>query len=188
MGKGFEAAGIEYVGIDVDRRSIDVARSRGVTAFEMAVEDFVSSHLRSRKFDLVISSNALEHVANPRRAFATIKNAVGGLAVVIVPNPEGLLPRLKANPIALKLVQKIVGNNRVIAFTIDGYWHNLAYSRTTLRYLASLVGLRVQHLRTIGINDNVFGFVQRNETLLYRAASRILGALDLDSQLILVAS
>lgn len=188
MGRGFMDAGVDYVGIDVDRRSVEAARARGICAHEVPIEELAASELGARKFDLVLSSNALEHVSDPLRAFQALRSAIGGLAVIIVPNPEGFLPAIKAHPLALRLVQRTVGNTRVTAHTIDGYWHNLAYSRETLRYVASAVGLQVRRLRTIGINDSTFGFVQRNETLLYRIATAVLGTLDLDSQLILVAS
>lgn len=188
MGQGFSDIGVEYAGLDVDKRSVLAARARGIDAHELPIEELPAAELGSRRFDLVLSSNALEHVSNPMRAFEAVKAVTGGLAVVIVPNPEGLLPAIKANPLALKLLQRAAGNKRVIAHTIDGHWHNLAYSLATLRYVAAAVGLQVRRLRTVGINDATFGFVQRNETLSYRLATSLLGALDLDSQLILVAS
>lgn len=186
MGAGFDALNIAYFGVDVDQASVEFAKSKGINVTQIGAEELPSSLLGKSRFDLILSSNALEHVKNPIKAFESVRLLLNGLAVLIVPNPEGALPRAKANPLVLSLIQRIVGNKRVIAYSIDGYWHNIAYSRRTLHHLCQRAGLKVRKLRTIGINDDVFGFVQPNSSLLYRMASNMLSALDLDSQLILV--
>jgi SAM-dependent methyltransferase len=187
MGVGFEVLGVRYSGIDVDAASVSFARSQGLEVEELPVEALSASALASRSFDLVLSSNVLEHVDGPMCAFQEIRRATRRLAVIVVPNPEGLLPRLKANRAFLRVAQRFWGHDRVIAYSIDGFWHNIAYSRRTLAYLAAHASLDVKSLRSIGINDPVFGFVQPNASLLYRGVAALGRMLDMDSQLLLVA-
>jgi len=187
MGAGFKSLGIPYTGLDVDSASVDFARKQDIDAHAVAVEDLPASSLAGRRYDLVISSNALEHVDSPLRAFEAVRGAMGQRSVIIVPNPEGLLPRLKANRFFLRAIQWILDSDRVTAYSIDGYWHNMAYSRQTLAHLCERVGLEVNELHSIGINDPTFGFVQPNESRLYRIVAAAGGLVDMDSQLLLVA-
>jgi hypothetical protein len=85
-----------------------------------------------------------------------------------------------------KLIQRITGTDRKIAYSIDGYWHNISYSKETLRYLCDITGIDVIKIESIGNNDPVFGFVQPNTTLLYRLASSFAALLKMDSQLLLI--
>ncbi len=187
MGPGFISAGVAYTGIDVDSISVDLARSKGLDVHKVPAEQVRSTEIGTRTYDLVLSSNALEHVATPLEAFHSVRQCTGELAVIIVPNPEGLMPRAKSNPLVRKMVQTFLGNKREIAYTIDGYWHNIAYSKQTLQQLASASGLNVRTLRSIAINDDVFGFVQPNSSLAYRMIEALAGIFDMHTQLILVA-
>jgi SAM-dependent methyltransferase len=187
MGIPFQEVGCAYTGLDVDNSSVELARAKGLDVHCIAGEDLHRSPLGQRSYDLVLSSNTLEHVQDPVMVFENIRKVVNGLAVIIVPNAEGLLPRMKANQAFLKLVQGYWRHNRVIAYTIDGYWHNIAYSRNTLTHLCKQSGLAVRELRSISINDATFGFVQPNNSPVYRGLSWITRRLDVESQLILIA-
>jgi len=187
LGMGLRGIGVEYTGIDVDGASVRFAQDGGLEIHQLGIEDLPSSPLAQRRFDLVVSSNAFEHVSSPVRSFQALRTATKGVAVVVVPNPEGLLPRAKANPFFLRIVQTVRGSDRIIAYSIDGYCHNIAYSRRAISYFCRRSGLRVESLHSIGINDPVFGFVQPNEARLYRMVSRVGSLLDMDSQLLLVA-
>jgi len=187
LGVGFRDIGVEYTGIDVDSASVRFAQDDGLDVHQLGIEELPTSPLSQRSFDLVVSSNAFEHVSSPVRAFQALRAVTKSVAAIVVPNPEGLLPRAKANPLFLRIVQNVTGSNRVIAYSIDGYWHNIAYSRRAIAYLCRRSDLRVESLHSIGINDPVFGFVQPNETKLYRLVARVGSLLEMDSQLLLIA-
>jgi len=188
MGQGFNAIGCEYTGVDIDSKSIEFARSKGINAHCLSAEDIGSLAQKNQKFDLILSSNVLEHVAIPTKALQELKAICGGVIVIIVPNPEGLLPRLKANKSIRRIFQRALHSDREIAYSIDGYWHNLAYPQRTLRYPCEQVGLKPLRISSMNINDRVYGFVQRNPSLLYKFASGISGMLGMDSEVILIAN
>ena len=87
----------------------------------------------------------------------------------------------------MRLSQLYHKNSREIAYSIDGYWHNIAYCAKTLEHLANNASLEVLEIKTIGINDKTFGFVQPNLSLLYRMASGFAAILRMDTGIMLVA-
>ncbi|MCD4816888.1 MAG: methyltransferase domain-containing protein [Methanosarcinales archaeon] len=188
MGIGFQSIGCDYTGIDVDAKSIEFAKSKGINAHCTKIEDIQNSHSNVVKnYDLVISSNVFEHLDDPSKAFANLKFiSRNGIIVIIVPNANGLFGRLKANKVLSKISQLIQGNNRDIAYSIDGYWHNLAYTKNTLEHLCVKEGIDIASLDFMSINNPIFGFVQPNRTLLYRIASSVAKILKMDSEIILI--
>jgi len=187
MGVGFESADRTYTGVDVDRESIEFARAKGINAHCISAEQLADSELRDRQYDLVLSSNVFEHVGNPMSAFVSARRVCQGALVLIVPNALGLYQRLRAAPWVRRLAQAVLGNTRDIAYSIDGHWHNIAYTSRTLDYLCRHSGFVPIRCGTMSINDPLFGFVQRNSTWQYRAASAIAGLVRMDSELLLVA-
>ncbi len=184
LGPAFEGLGVRYTGTEVDESLLAFARRNGVNAHPIPAETMAEADVLRGGFDLVLSSNVFEHVVSPPAAFGALAALSFERAVVIVPNAEGFLPRVKAwRPLRLALNR--VARRSDNAHTIDGHWHNIAYSRQSLGLLAGKAGLVVEELRTIGINDPTFGFVQPNPSLAYRAASACLTYLDVESQLIL---
>lgn len=186
MGKGFESVGCEYAGIDVDFRSVEFARQKGLNVYRGFAEDILESRIADISYDLVISSNVLEHVNNPLRVMEIVRHLSKGIVVIIVPNPEGLFARMKASTLVRNVINRVLNSQRDVAYSIDGCWHNVAYSRDTLRYLCDAVGLIPLQISQMGINDPVFGFVQRNGAVLYRLASSCAHVVGLDSELLLV--
>ena len=189
MASGFVESGCIYTGIDVDASSIEFAKRHSVDAHDIRIEDIANedSPLAGQKFDLVISSNVFEHVDDPVKALEMANLVCGGIVIIIVPNPRGLYQVLKANKVMLRLIQLILGNKREIAYSIDGYWHNIAYNKNTLKFLAQGAGLEFIDLTAIGINDEVFGYVQPLDSPLIRIAADFAHLLKMDSQLMLIA-
>ena len=189
MGQAFIAHGCDYTGIDVDATSISYAKDKGINAHCVALEELCKApHLLADQYDLIISSNVFEHLNSPKEAFSNLKLINNGIIVIIVPNAEGLSAILKANKLFSKLIQFIMHNNRDIAYSIDGYWHNISYTKETLEYLCAKADINIIKNEPIGINDPVFGFVQPNMTLLYRMYSWIASLLKKDSEIILIAA
>jgi len=187
MGKGFSSLGCEYTGIDVDATSIELAKSKGIEAHCMAIEEIcdASSTIRSG-YDLIISSNVFEHLDDPSKAFSNLRHISNGIIVVIVPNAQGLFTVLRANRGCSKMIRMTLGSEREVAYSIDGYWHNISYTKQTLNYLCAKAGIEVLALDLISINDPVFGFVQPNPTFLYRMASAVAAIVKMESEIILV--
>lgn len=188
MGPGFSDQGINYLGLDIDEYSLELARNRSIAVMSLRAEKIGSSSLVNEHFDLIISSNAFEHFNCPVDAFAGLAKLDFDQAVIIVPNPLGILPAIKASSLARCLIKAYLNSERDIAYTIDGYWHNIAYSKLTLRFLCDIAGLKINDLNSIGINDATFGFVQPNKSLSYRLVSGVMNLLDMQSQLKLIVS
>jgi SAM-dependent methyltransferase len=81
--------GITAVGIEVDQRSVRLARERGVVIHERLDE-------LEHPCDAATISHVLEHVDDPVGLLTDIRSHLtpGGLLVVAQPNAGGLLPRL----------------------------------------------------------------------------------------------
>src|SRR5262249_11168596 len=150
----------------------------------VSAEGLPGSPLGARRFDLVLTSNVMEHVDDPVAAFAALRAVTGGVAAIVVPNPEGLIPRLKANRVFRRALQLYLGRRRQeTAHTIDGVWHNIAYGKRTLAHLCRRVGFEVIELHSNRIDDPVFGFVQPpNDSRLYRAVAGLAERLDMHSE------
>ncbi len=187
MGKGFESLGCSYTGIEVDTASVAFAQKEGLEVYCTPAEKIDDSPISDRKYDLVLSSNVFEHLENPYKAFQNLRVLASGLIIIIVPNAEGLFHRMKARRSFRKLIQWYQGNRREIAYSIDGFWHNIAYSAKTLEYLAEKASLELLDIEVIGINDRTFGFVQPNRKFLYRVASGFAALFGMDSEIMLVA-
>lgn len=185
MGVGFASEGIEYTGTEVDEGGIDWARQNGVDAHAVAAED-LHSWADGRHFDLIISSNVYEHVDNPGRAFAALGKMNAGLIALIVPNAMGLIANLKSFGLVRRLATRLTAN-RATAWSIDGTWHNIGYSASTLETLAQESGLSIERLTTTSINDPVWGFVQPNHSLRYRIAEKIEGIAQRRTALLMLA-
>lgn len=187
MGIAFREIGCAYVGTEIDNASIAFAKSQNLEVHHSTAEALNTSEVAGRKFDLVLSSNVFEHLDEPPMGFANVAALAGGLVIIIVPNAHGFFARMKAFTPMRKLIAAYKRSNRMLAYSIDGYWHNIAYTRSALRYLADRAGLRVCALRCLSINDRPLGFVQRNSNTLYVTLDAIATRLGLASQLLLVA-
>jgi len=176
--------GFRYVGIDVDRDGVNSANAHGISAQELPAER--AAELGDR-FDLVISLDVLEHVQSPLDAFKAIANVSQGVAIICVPNPDGLMARLRSFDTIQWLAMKALGNSRHIVRSLDGHWHNIAYSRRTLELLCEQADLDVILLRSMSINDPTFGIVEPNTSLSYRVIDILSMAFGMGPELLLVA-
>jgi SAM-dependent methyltransferase len=187
MGIGFRETGCTYTGTEIDVASIEFARSHGLDVHQASAEGLNESDIASGKFDLILSSNVFEHLDDPPRAFANVAALAGGLVIIIVPNAHGLFARSKALTPLRRLIAAYNRTTRVLAYSIDGYWHNIAYTRMTLRRLAGRASLRVQEIRGMSINHRPLGFVQRNNDPVFVAVDAVATRLGMASQLLLIA-
>jgi len=87
------------------------------------------------------------------------------------------------------LRSKVVGGQRDgFVLTIDGKWHNVGFTKKTWIYLCNKTGLKIIKLKTVSINDIVYGFVQPIKSILYTIASVGMDIMDNNSQLLLIAA
>ena len=187
MGMGFNSFGCDYTGIDVDSKSIEFAKSKGIDAYCLSAEDIGEHTLPRSKYDLIISSNVFEHLDDPCKAFQNLRRICGGIIVLIVPNPKGLFAVLRANKSIRKLLQLVSGYKRETAYSIDGCWHNIGYSLQTFGYLCEQTSFEPLKIAPMDKNDRVFGFVQPNYSFKYKLAASIAGLLGMENEIILIA-
>ena len=76
MAPGFTENGVSYTGIDVDSASVEFAKSNAIDVHRVSAEELNKSPLAGKKYDLVLSSNALEHVNCPMKSFESIKECI----------------------------------------------------------------------------------------------------------------
>lgn len=186
MGPAFAEAGLRYTGIEVDCDLARFAIEQGVDVRNVSAEQ-IGDKFEAKAFDLMISSNVFEHVNDPPRVFDNVARVCSGLAVIIVPNPRGLYMVLRANAVMQELIKRVLRSRRHSVYSIDGSWHNIAYTRQTLAYLCEQSGLKVLVNQPMGINHPTFGFVQPNYSRLYKAASGVAHLLRMDSENLLLA-
>lgn len=93
--KFFADLGIDgkYLGIDINKSSVWKNGKSGKLNIEFKQHDAEICHKIGRKFDIVFSSQALEHVKNDRRAIDSMMKCVkiGGYLVVTVPSKSAVL-------------------------------------------------------------------------------------------------
>lgn len=80
--------GVDYYGIDIDKRVIDFAKGRGVICDMIDFSDMDTAG----KFDVIICSQVLEHIVDPFAFVAKVKSHLnkGGLFVFDIPNGSSL--------------------------------------------------------------------------------------------------
>ena len=99
LGPHFADLGVQYQGIDIDSRCVEVARQRSAALVER--KDFLELD-GDRRFDVVCFSQVLEHIVDPRRFVEKVYSQLvsDGVAHCDVPNHCGLasvLSRLRLN-------------------------------------------------------------------------------------------
>lgn len=188
MGVVFKELGIDYQGVDVDSQLIHFGKERGVNLHLVAAEQLLDSPLSDQRFDLIISSNTFEHLQNPVKGFEAVKSLCSGICVIITPNAKGMSHVLKSKGLVRKIMSKLQGRDidDIPAHSLDGTWHNIAYTRDAFRYFCERAGLEIDELRTVGTNDLAYGFVQRNNSLSYKLLSIPPAMINMRSQLLLI--
>jgi SAM-dependent methyltransferase len=71
--KAFSEGGAQVFGIDLDKRYVDFAVSKGLNAVFCDAKD-LSKHLEQRSIDLIILDSTLEHMSDPKK----LLNSVSG--------------------------------------------------------------------------------------------------------------
>jgi 2-polyprenyl-3-methyl-5-hydroxy-6-metoxy-1,4-benzoquinol methylase len=84
--------GFNYVGIDIDKSSLEIARKRNLkncTFIETTLEDFIKSN-PNQKFDIVSMFEVFEHIDNPIETLNKIENILNpnGLFLGSIPNEK----------------------------------------------------------------------------------------------------
>jgi len=84
--------GWQVAGVEINRRSVEVARSRGL---EVHCGDIATAPFPPETFDLVTAFDVIEHVPSPGGFLATVRQLLRprGLLVLTTPNISGLVPR-----------------------------------------------------------------------------------------------
>lgn len=165
MAAEMAAHGVGYLGLDIDPRPIEVARSRGIEACR--VGDVFSCD-EDVKYDVVFMSQVLEHITRPREMIEKIGAllAPDGILHLDVPNHNGLAG----------LPSRLAGGIGTRVGAIDWPHHSIAYHR---RSLVRLLGGRfVVRAFTATPDDRLWGqaVVPTVPVRLYYAASRVLRA------------
>lgn len=78
---------VKSVGVDISERAVEVAKRNGVDAYSYdATSKEFSKFLGQRKFDHIILTEVIEHVANPEEIMLAIKPHVKTSVIVSIPN------------------------------------------------------------------------------------------------------
>lgn len=186
MGYAFEELGLRYRGIDIDSESIRYGKKMGMSVHDCDAQSINQSPLKGERFDLIISSNTFEHLDNPLHAFKNLRDFCNGIIVIIVPNGDGLFPRLKSVTWIRYIIKLLTHTPVTTINTIDGLRHTKAFTAATLQFFAHKSGLDISLLRTVSINDSVFGFVQPNSNAFQILLSKIPDVINQNSQLLLI--
>ncbi len=91
LGEFLASRGHSYVGIEIDGAARALAKERGLEVHEGVAQE-VPGELADRRFDTVVMSHVLEHVADLQAAMRTITALLdeGGVFVAEVPNNEAV--------------------------------------------------------------------------------------------------
>lgn len=169
LAETYEQLGIEYHGIDLDSRVIEAAQRANVINARNG--DFIEAKFEGR-FDVITSSQVLEHIKVPARFFAKVHEllAPGGVIHVDVPDHDSLPSLAHRLPLSRTRWGGII------------YPHHLfSYSQNSLRVLCEpLFNVRVFNAT---IMDRTWGQVTYEDSLLARI-SPILKLLNAGSILV----
>lgn len=88
MAEELEKSGVNYYGIDIDKRVVDFAKTRGINCDML---DFADLDI-NKKFDVIICSQVLEHIVDPFAFVNKVRTHLndGGLFVFDIPNGNSL--------------------------------------------------------------------------------------------------
>jgi SAM-dependent methyltransferase len=119
--------GVEYLGIDIDGRMIESAQDRGVNVrkcdlFELELDQY---------FDVIMFSQVLEHIINPRLFIERISSILSqdGIVVCDVPNHNSLAGLLSKSNIRIFSAD----NSRFGGIHLSH--HAMSYNQKSIKYL-----------------------------------------------------
>lgn len=170
----FRELGVDWAGLDINPEVTAFTQEIGLP---IALGDFTQRPVE-RQFDVIFSSQVLEHCLNPHEYLAKARETLtpGGLLHLDVPNHDGLVPTLrKLNPWGAHY-----------GFLQPPY-HMLAYTRPVLHGLLESAGYEVLICNAYDVCHPIFGQVQRDLPAPARLAFRLTGWLGRGSLLVAVA-
>jgi len=167
MVKAYTDRGVSTLGLEIDPQLLECARALGAPVSEGDICTFDIDRLG--KFDVVCSSQTLEHILRPRRAMAQMVRALmpDGIVHVDIPNADSWGSRLRRRRHGPE-------NWGVIALP----HHQMGYYARTLNCLFAQSGLKVHSIGEHPTDHSVFGQVILPTAFRSRAAllaSRFLG-------------
>jgi 2-polyprenyl-3-methyl-5-hydroxy-6-metoxy-1,4-benzoquinol methylase len=159
MIKAFQELGVQSVGLENDPDLVSVAQKNGANVQWADVCELNPVHYS--RYDVVCSSQTIEHILFPHAALANMKNLAhpGGLIHLDVPNSAGWGARLR------RLHR---GNKRW--GMLEPPHHQIGYYPVTLRRLLESSGLEIIQIIEKPTNDRVFGQAILPTAFLSRAA------------------
>lgn len=131
----FKDKGFKVSGIDVSNDSIEYAKSIGLDAYVVNIEEI--SDWKEEKFDIITLFHVLEHLMKPAEALENIRANFlkpGGLLIIDVPNDFNAF-QLAANE----------------SYQLDDWWvappvHINYFSKDSLAYVLSQCGYKMQNI------------------------------------------
>jgi len=100
-----KASGWEVCGIEPSKEAFESAKEKGIAVYNLSLEEFIQQKIGGEeKFDVVILTNVLEHVINPKK---TLEEAVSllktrGVALIRVPNDFNKLQNMASSKVNKK--------------------------------------------------------------------------------------
>lgn len=77
----------DLFGLDINNRAVEIAKSRGLKAFQGSITDHP---FNNNEFDVITLWDVLEHLHNPRESLFKIKNILrdGGIIIIRIPRMD----------------------------------------------------------------------------------------------------
>ena len=128
--KGWEVYGTEF-----SEKAIEICRQKGIKMYEGVLDP---NKMDVKDFDVIISSETIEHINNPKQEFGNIYQLLrkGGLVYITTPNFNSYLRRMLKD-----------------RFHIITYPEHLSYyTKSTLNKLLKELGFRKKKLLTTGVS------------------------------------
>ncbi len=171
---GFNKLNVDWHGIDVNKDMVDFCKSHGVPVLNI---DMTKDRI-NKKFDIVFSSQVLEHVFEPNLFLESIWNLLSdnGLLHMDVPNHESLMSLYRR----LNIFSKEYG-------FLQPNHHLIAYNKNSLSRLLEKNRFNILHLGAYPNDHNIMGQLLVQKSPLFNIVLRISKALGRSSLLVVIA-
>lgn len=137
--------GLDAYGIDVDEKSISIAREQGL---KVEKTDIFQANFKHGYFDLIQMKQVLEHIPDPKECLSRVRSLLklNGVLMIDVPNQSGIIPKIK---ITFKIRKNEYG-------FVQPPMHLFAYTQRSLRGILERVGFEVIWMGQSWPGDPVF--------------------------------